>query len=204
MALRVIDHYPAINSIDVPKNASVKVVFDTGIVPSSILPSTFSVNDASTYSTQPGILGVEYDSSGVCTTAVFQPLVNFTANKKYRVYLFNSPNSVISTNNQQLTTAYTFEFTVGTGILIDPFPEGIPSGDLPISGEPEYSGIPDSELYQNLITSGFQVIETSPKNQEPNVSVNLSSIIIQFNTDIATDVSELSGYITLTETNVLY
>lgn len=214
MALRVINHYPAINAVDIPKNASVKVVFNSGIVPQSVLPSTFSVNDATTYTTKVGTLGVEYNSSGICDTVVFQPYVfvngsgvisPFTANRKYRVYLFNSPNSVVSTSNEQLVTAYMFEFTVGTGLLIDPFPEGIPSGELPTSGTVEVDGIEvDSGIYSDLIASGFRVIGTTPQNQTPNVAVNLSSIYIQFNTDIATPVADMSGYVTLTSEDVLY
>jgi hypothetical protein len=205
MALRIISHYPAINAIDVPKNASIKVVFNSGINPATVTASTFSVNDAASYSTHPGTLGVEYDSSGVCTTAVFQPIVNFTANKKYRVYLFNTPNSILSVGNEFLTIAYTFEFVAGTGILIDPFPEGIPSGELPVSGELEVGGVlVDSGIYTDLIASGFRVIGTTPKHQTPNVDVNLSSIVIQFNTDLVTPSGELSGYISVSEKDVLY
>lgn len=202
MALRIIDHYPAINSINVPKNASVKIEFNSGIIPTSVQSSTFSVNEATTYSTQPGTLGVEYDSDGNCIRAVFQPLINYTANKKYRVYLFQQPNSIISVNNEQLTNAYTFEFTAGTGLLINEFPEGIPSGDLPTSGD--VIEIYDSGIYAGLAYSGLRVIETTPLNQTPNVAVNLSSILIQFNTDIASSSSEISGYLEISSVNVLY
>lgn len=206
MALRVVDHYPAINAINVPKNASVKVEFNTGIVPQSVLSSTFSVNEASTYSTQPGTLGVEYDSSGNCIRAVFQPLINFTANTKYRVYLFNAPNSVVSINNENLTTAYSWEFTAGTGVLVDEFPEGIPSGDLPASGDIIVSGVTlDSGLYTILETQGLLVTETNPHHQEPNVSLDTSGVItITFNTELLTSESDMSGFVSLTTNDVLY
>lgn len=214
MALRVISHYPAINAINVPKNASVKVVFNSGIVPQSVTAQTFSINDASSYTTKVGTVGVEYDSSGVCTTAVFQPYayINgsgvvspFTANKKYRVYLFNSPNSILSVGNEYLTTAYTFEFTVGTGVLSDPFPEGIPSGDLPTSGTIDEDGlILDSGLYVGLNYSGLVILHTYPNHQEPNIPTNTGSIRVLFNTDVLTSGVDLSGYVSLTIQDVLF
>ena len=59
-------------------------------------------------------------------------------------------------------------------------------------------------IYNDLVASGFRVIETSPINQTPNIDVNMSSIIIRFNTDIATPVENLSGYITISNVGVLY
>lgn len=200
MAIRVIDHYPEINAIDVPRNASVKVVFNKGVIPQSITDSSFSVNDALTYSTHPGTIGVEYTESGVCNTAVFQPLINFTVNKKYKVYVFNERNSVVSVDNERLLTAYTFEFTAGTGILADPFPEGIPSGDLPLSGM-EYS-----EDVTESVTAieTYTIITTDPQNMEPNIETQLSGVTITFSGNISSSLAELSGLITVEETPVLY
>lgn len=199
MALRVIDHYPDINEIDVPKNASVKVVFNSGIYPQSLTASTFSVNDSSTYTTHPGTLGVEYTDAGICNTIVFQPAINFTTNVKYRVYVFGTPNSVISTDNEQLLDSYTFEFTAGTGVLVDPFPEGIPSGELAVSGISE-SGI----VTLSGTTTSFTVSSIDPQHMEPNVVTQLSGVTITFTGDITTSVSDLSGHITVEETPVLY
>lgn len=201
MALRVINHYPPINAINVPKNARIKVEFNKGINPASVNYTSFSVNDAGTYSTFPGNLGVEYNSSGVCTTAVFQPLIPMTANTKYRVYLFAAPNSIISVDNEQLSTAYNFEFVVGTGLLAEEFPEGIPSGDLPTSGVEE--SVVDSGIY-DLTISGLQVIKTWPKHQTPNVPIDTGSVTILFNTNLAMTAEELSGYVAMTVTDVLY
>jgi len=204
MALRVINHYPAINAIDVPKNTAVKVEFSNGIVPSSVAYSTFSVNDAANYTTVPGSLGVEYDTSGNCTTAIFQPYIPLTSFNKYRVYLFQSPNSILSLGNEYLETAYTFDFTVGTGLLINPFPPGIPSGELPTSGTVVISGITYTSQYEDLLLSGFRVISTWPAHQEPNVPTNSGYINILFNADIMTSESDLSGYINVKVTDVLY
>lgn len=198
MALRVIDHYPDINAIDVPRNASIKIVFNSGIIPQSVTATSFSVNDSDTYSMHPGTLGIEYTNVGLCNTAVFQPTINFTANKKYTVYVFGTPNSVISIDNEQLLKSYTFEFTTGTGVLIDPFPEGIPSGDLPISGITE-----SGTVILSGIAYTFAVQSTDPQHMEPNQSNTLSGIEITFNTDITSSLAELSGYITIEETPVL-
>ena len=204
MALRVINHYPAINAIDIAKNTSIKVEFSEGIVPSSVAYSRFSINDAANFTTVPGTVGVEYNSSGVCTTAVFKPELPLTSFNKYRVYLFPTPNSILSTTNQYLETAYTFDFTVGTGLLIDSFPPGIPSGDLPTSGTVVISGVPYNDQYEDLLISGYRVIQTWPNHQEPNVPTNSGYINILFNADILTSESDLSGYINIKVTDVLY
>lgn len=198
MSLRIISHYPAINAIDIPRNIYVKVEFNSGIIPGSLDYTHLSVNDASTYATVPGDLGVEYTSSGVSSVVSFQPLLNLTANNKYRVYVFGRPNSVISIGNEQLETTYMWEFTTGTSLLEGQMPEGIPSGELDISGIP--GG--DSELSRSGITT-FYVVSTDPQNQEPNVATRLSGVYITFNTDVASSLSELSEAITITEECVL-
>lgn len=201
MALRIIDHYPDINEIDVARNIHVKAQFDKAIVPNSVVYSHFSVHDSNTYATVPGTLGVEYDSSGTAIIAVFQPTINFTANTKYYAYLFGTPNSIISTDGEQLSKTYSWEFTTGTDILVGQMPAGIPSGALEsgiISGVAVTdSGTPISDLYMT-------VTATDPQHQEPNVVTQLSGIYITFNMDIASSLSELSGLITVTEDCVLY
>ena len=102
MSLRVINHYPEINAIDVPRNIHVKVEFNSGIIPGSLEYTHLSVNDASSYTTVPGDLGLEYNSSGQATLISFQPLLNMTANTTYKVFVFGAPNSVISVGNEQL------------------------------------------------------------------------------------------------------
>lgn len=205
MSFRIVDHYPTINAINIAKNSSVVIEFNKGIVPQTVDYSHFSVNDASTYSTVVGDLGVEYDTSGVCTMAVFQPTTNMTANTKYRVYVFGNPNSIVSVNNEQLTSTYSFEFTVGTGVLVSPFPEGIPTGVLPTSGTISVSGLVlDSGLYTSLETSGLLVVDTYPSNQTPNVAITSGSVRILFNTDLLTSASDMSGFVSLTISDVLY
>lgn len=205
MALQVINHYPSINSVDVPRNIYIKVQFNSGLFPSSLTYTTISVNDAGNFTTVPGTLGIEYNTSGQATTVVFQPLLNLTANTKYRAYAFGKPNSVVSVGNEQLTTTYSWEFTTGTSLIDGQIPEGIPSGELPTSGEIPSSGSFDPiEILTDLEISGFRVISAIPKNQTPNVSTNLSGIYITFNAPIASSVTELSGLISVAVKDVLY
>jgi len=204
MSLRVINHYPEINAIDVPRNIHVKVEFNSGIIPGSLEYTHLSVNDASSYTTVPGDLGLEYNSSGQATLISFQPLLNMTANTTYKVFVFGAPNSVISVGNEQLDSTYSWEFTTGTTLLDGQMPAGIPSGEIPTSGIVPGGEIP-SEVYvpEDIDTTTFYVVSTTPQNQEPNNSGTLSSIDITFNLHVATDVSELSGYITIEEKDVL-
>jgi len=205
MALRVISHYPDINAIDVPRNIYIKVEFNSGIIPGSLDYTHLSVNDAATFATVPGSFGLEYTSSGVASIVVFQPLLNLTANNKYRVYVFAKPNSFISVGNEQLASTYMWEFTTGTTVLEGQMPEGIPSGELPSSGVVE-SGVIPSGIYtpEDVDTTTFSVVSTDPQNQEPNLPSGLASIDITFNLQIATtDLSELSDYITVEEKDVL-
>lgn len=205
MSLRVISHYPDINAIDIPRNIFIKVEFNSGIIPGSLDYTHLSVNDAATYASVPGSLGLEYTPSGVASIVVFQPLLNLTANSKYRVYVFGKPNSVLSVGNQQLDNTYMWEFTTGTSILEGQMPEGIPSGELPSSGVVD-SGVLPSGVYvpEEVDATTFYVVSTDPQNQEPNQPSGLASIDITFNLQIATtDLSELSGYVTIEEKDVL-
>ncbi len=204
MALLVINHYPPINGVDIPRNIHIKTQFNSGLIPNSLTYTTISVNDAGNYTTVPGTLGVEYNTSGQATIAVFQPLLNLTANTKYKVYVFGKPNSVISTGNEQLTTTYSWEFNTGTSLLEGQMPAGIPSGDLDISGVVESGEVP-SGIYipEEVDTSTFSVVSTDPQNQQPNNPSGLSSIDITFNLQIATSLSDISGFVTVEEKDVL-
>ena len=210
MALRVIDHYPNINDVDVYRNIHVKAQFNKAINPQSLDYSHFSVHEKNTYTTVPGELGIEYNTSGQAVYAVFQPLINFTANTKYQVYLHKAPNSVISSDNEQLESTYSWEFTTGADILSGNMPVGIPSGSLPASGIPTVTGV-ISGVYipaSSGITT-FSVTETSPQHQEPNVPSGLGAssgvdpIVVIFNLQVDTPLSDLSGYVTITERDVL-
>lgn len=199
MALRVIDHYPDINATGIPRNIYVKAQFSSAIVPGSLEYTTFSVNDASNFTTVPGELGVEYNSSGQAVIVQFRPILNLTAYTKYNVYVFGAPNSVISATGEQLSTTYTWQFTTGAGLLEGQVPAGIPSGDLDLSGVP---GGDATGVIASGITS-FYVVSTDPQNQEPNVVTQLSGIYITFNTDVASSDAELSGAITIDESYIL-
>ena len=209
MSLRIIDHYPEINSVDIYRNIHVKVQFNKAINPSALDYSQFSIHDASTFSTIPGELGVEYNASGQAVYAVFQPLINFTANTKYKVFLHRAPNSVISADNEQLDTTYSWEFTTGIDLLEGQMPVGIPSGTLPSSGIPDTPDITGVYIPSDAGVVNFLVTETSPKNQEPNISASLGApsgidpIIVIFNLQIDTPLSDLSGYVTISEQDVL-
>jgi hypothetical protein len=192
MALRVINHYPDINDIDVPRNIYVKVEFNSGIIPSALDYTQVSVNDASTFTTVPGTIGVEFNSSGQSTIVVFQPTINLTANTKYSVYVFGKPNSVIGIDGTQLESTYKWDFTTGSDVIVGQIPKGIPSGEFSLSGILSGETAP-------LITS-FEILSTDPQNQEPNVPTKLSGIYITFNTDIASSLLELSSSITIDET----
>ena len=75
---------------------------------------------------------------------------------------------------------------------------GSGSGTLP-SGYVYDSGV---LLVPEVITMG--VVNATPKNQEPNVDTSLGYIRLEFNTDITNSVVELSGFISVTEKDVLY
>jgi len=207
MALRVINHYPAINAIDIPRNIYVKIEFNSGIIPGSLDYTHISVNDAANFTTVPGDLGLEYTPSGISSIIRFQPLLNMTANAKYRVYVFGSPNSVISTGNEQLTSTYSWEFTTGTGLLQGQMPTGIPSGALP-TGIPSGAlptGGHESGVYTEATISGELLLSSVyPLNMEPNVDTDIPYIKIKFDKNIASSASELSGLISVQVVDVLY
>lgn len=204
MALRVIDHYPDINATGVYRNIHIKAQFNKGITPNTLEYSHFSVHDANTYSTVPGTLGVEYDVSGVANIIVIEPTVNMVANTKYIAYVFGRPNSVVSTDDEQVETTYSWEFTTGTELLEGQMPAGIPSGSLPGSGIPG-SGTVVSGVYVPT-TSGItqmMVISTDPQNQEPNVPSGTVPVAVEFNLQIDSPLSSLSGWVTIEGEDVL-
>jgi hypothetical protein len=203
MALRVINHYPSINAIDIPRNIYVKIEFNSGIIPGSLDYTHISVNDAANFTTVPGDLGLEYTTSGIASIISFQPIINLTANTKYRVYVFGAPNSVLSTTNEQLANTYSWEFTTGTSLLEGQMPAGIPSGELDLSGVVEDAEASGIYVPADTDSTTFYVVSTDPQNQEPNIPSGLSTIDITFNLQIATSLSDLSGYIVIEERDVL-
>jgi hypothetical protein len=185
MALRVIEHYPTINAVDIPRNAQIWIKFNNPLVPQSIDYTHFSVNDAGTYSTLPGTVGVEY-ISGLPYVMTYTPLLNMLSVERYRVYVFRAPNSVVDTENNQLTETYTFEFTTGTGLL-----DVVPSGGTP-SGV--YSGVIDT-------SQTLTITDTTPKDHQPNYSASCFKVTFSHELDL-TD-TNLYDYISITSKDVL-
>jgi hypothetical protein len=205
MALRIIDHYPKINDINIARNTRVKLQFNQGVIPQSINYTHFSVNDLSSYTPASGTVGVEY-VSGIPNHVVFTPSSYLLANNKYKVYAYGKPNSIVGADNTQLDTTYSYEFTTGTGLIPEEwFVPGIPSGT--------YSGVIPTEetpvvindlILNDLEASGFRVTSTYPVNKVTNIATNLSGISIYFNSDIAMTPAQLSGFVSMTITDVLY
>lgn len=198
MSLNITGHYPEINQTDVYRNETVRVYFDRPIKPSTVTWETLSVHDKDTFSTTPGSLGVVYNSSGDVSEATFLPSNNFVANSKYSVYVYGAPSSIVAEDDTQLEESYTFEFTVGTGLYDSTESGGVPSGSESTTWDSELTDIYD----QSTITS-FDVYTTEPKNQSPNNPVSNSGIYITFTGNISTDISEISGYISIEENPVI-
>lgn len=204
MSLRIVSHIPTINATGVYLNDSIKVTFDKRINVNTIDYTTFSVNDHDTFTSVPGGYSVELDSSGNAYTVVFIPNILMTPNRKYDAYLYGSPDSILSINNDSLDDTYSFTFTTGTGIWAEAGESGLPASGYGSSSSPVFSGTyqPDEDI------TSFSVISTDPKHQEPNVSRNISGfapsgILVSFNSYIASSVSEVSGLITIQEEDVL-
>lgn len=188
MAFRVISHTPDINATGVYRNETIRIIFDRPINPRTVTWETISVNDKSSYSTVVGSLGTEWTSSGTVVEATFTPESNLLPDTSYVVYVFEKPNSVLAVDGSELQSTYTWEFTTGISV----YDEDAGSGTIP-SGE------------STTITSGnFYVTATSPKTTTPNLDLDLSSIDVTFNGDITTSLSDMSGYVTIEETPVLY
>lgn len=204
MALRVISHTPLINATGVYLNDSIKVTFNKRINVNTIDYQTFSVNDHESFTSIPGGYSVDLDESGNAITAVFIPTILMTPNRKYDVFIYGTPDSILTPDNEELEDTYSFTFTTGTGIWAEAGESGLPASGYGTSELPEFSGTyePDDDV------TAFSVISNDPKHQEPNVNRNMSAsspsgILISFNSYIASSLSQISGHITITEEDVL-
>lgn len=197
MSLRVTEHYPGINAINIPRNAVIEVKFNKGILTGSLDYTHFTVNDFGTFTTVPGTLSVEYNDAGVSDTAVFTPTANLVANNKYRVFLYGRPNSVVSTDNEQLDTTYMFEFTTGDHTI-----EGTGSGVSESGVAPSGTVLPTGNFPVEDATA-FAVYSTDPQNQGPNNPTTLAGIYVTFTGNVANTLAELSGLISIQEDPVL-
>lgn len=195
MALRVISHSPTINEIDVAINQQVKITFNEGVIPSSVDYTTFSVNDAGTYTSVPGTIGIEYNDSGIADTIVFTPRFTMSRNNKYSVYVYGKPDSVIGADEYQLDDTYAYSFITGTGLVYYTDAPGIASGELA-----DYADALNTVTYSTGVLS---ILSTDPQHLEPNVETQLGVITIQFNGDITSSTSEISDLLTIYESPVL-
>jgi hypothetical protein len=194
--LRIISHTPTINETNVYRNPTIKFKFDKGLNPNSISYINLSVNDYNTYVSVPGAIGVEY-TSGVADTLVFNPSVNLSPSAKYKVYVYGNENSVISVDNEQLTDTYSYSFTTGDSLYDITTSGGIPSGVVPPSNVyvPLLGGVPSG-------ISDFYVYSTSPKNQTPNLDLELKRIVVAF-TGTLNSTCKTYRYISIEEEDVI-
>lgn len=201
MAFFVKSHSPDINATGVYRNSRLSVTFNKRIRTASVDWQKLTVHDSNSFTTLPGTLSLGYNASGWATTIYFTPSNAMLPHNKYTLYVYGKPNGVIAYDNEQLTNTYFFEFTTGTGLYDITESGGLPSGEV---GEEELdfdlSGI--SETIETGITS-FRVYSTEPKHQTPNVSINNSGITIIFTGDISTSLSEISGYVSVEDSDVL-
>lgn len=201
MALRIVSHTPNINATGVYRNEDIKITFDKSIRPSTVDYTTYSVNDHSTFTSVPGTYSMEYNASGSGLTAVFTPSINMTANTKYDVFVYGSPDSILSLNNESLDQTYTFTFTTGTEVYDSSTGSGaLPSGEATSTFSGTLNQIPPSATGS---ISAFEVYTTTPKNQTPHITINTSGIDIVFTGVIETSLSDISGYLTVEEDPVL-
>ena len=209
MALKVIDHYPSINSSGFFRNDTIKIYFNKPIEPSTITWDVFSLNDGYSFSTCVGELAPIWASginlSGVTSGLAFTPTITLLPNTEYNVYVYASPNSVIAKDKDQILETYSYSFVTGTGYYTSTGNAGVPSGVSSNSYSVDLSGL--TYLEELNINDTFGVYTTLPKNQSPNVSgLGLSgypSIIVTFTGQISTPSGQLGDYIHITEESVL-
>lgn len=199
MALKITSHVPAINATGVFRNETIRIYFDRPIEPSTVTWDTISVQEKSSFTTVVGTLGVGWTSSGTVVEANFAPALNMLANTDYTVYVFGDPNSIIAKDGTLITDTYTFNFTTGTGYYDASGNVGVPSG----IDETTPSGDPSGILPSSGVPTSMTVYSTSPSNRTPNLDLSLSSIDITFTTFLYSDLSNISGYVTVEEEGVL-
>jgi len=118
--LRVTSHYPTINGIDIPRNATVLVYFDKELRSTSIDYRVISIND-SDYVSVPGVVSTAYTNggtiSGVRNILTFTPSTVMSANTRYSVYVYKDADSPQAVDGSFLDQVYRFNFTTGVGVL---------------------------------------------------------------------------------------
>lgn len=207
--LKVIEHFPTVNSSGWFRNAPIQIYFNKPIEPSSIKWDTFSLNDGYSFSTCVGELSPIWASginlSGVTSGLAFTPTVTLLPNTEYNVYVYGAPNSVIAKDRSEMSETYNYSFITGTGYYDSTGSAGVPSGVSSGTYTVDLSGL--TYLEELAIDNTFSVYTTLPKNQTPNVSgLGLSgyaNIIVTFTGNIATPSGNLGDYISVTEEPVL-
>ena len=118
--LRVTSHYPAINELDVPRNATIEIYFDKELRSTSIDYRVISVNDED-YVSVPGQVGTAYTNggtiSGMRNVLTFTPSVVLPPNNRYSVYVYKDADSPQATDGSFLDDVYRFNFTTGVGVI---------------------------------------------------------------------------------------
>lgn len=206
MSLRIIDHYPTINSSGFYRNDTIKIYFNQPIEPSTITWDVFSLNDNYSFSTCVGTLAPIWASginlSGVTSGLAFTPTITLLPNTEYSVYVYAAPNSVVAKDRSEMAETYSYSFITGTGYYDSTGVAGVPSGVASGVYTVDLSGL--TYLEELSINDVFGVYTTFPKNQTPNVSgLTNQSIVITFTGNIATPSGQLGDYISITEEEVL-
>lgn len=202
MSLNVINHSPSINQTGIFRNDNISIGFNKAINKGSVDWSVLSVNDSDSYSNVVGELGVLWNSGGYVTGVYFTPELNLDANTNYSVFVYGRPNSVVALDGQELDSTYSWSFTTGTGLLSTTGSGGLPSGvDSTGIAYTDLSGLMPSD--ESAVTT-FSVYTTDPQNQEPNVNTQTDKAILTFTGQILTSLSDISGFVTIEESPVLY
>ncbi len=222
----IYDHYPSINEQEIPRNPTVKVYFNQEISLSSIDYQVISIHD-NLYTTIPGTVSHDYTEegtpSGIANVLTITPTILLNADSKYSVFVHKAPNSVISTNSDNLGDTYKFSFFTGSGTVAISEPttleqlaidlqHAIDREDWSLADEIQIlidtygSGvIPSGIVDAPTITEALAVTVTYPDDKAANVSLSdLKFIRIGLN-----DAPDISGtamgdYIDLTYRGVLY
>lgn len=209
-SLKVIDHYPTINSSGWIRNAPIQIYFNKPIEPSTITWDTFSLNDSYSFSSVVGELSPIWASginlSGVTSGLAFTPTITLLPNTEYSVFVYAAPNSILAKDKSELSDTYSYNFTTGTGYFDSTgITAGVPSGVDINTYSVDLSGL--NYLEELGVNETFTIYETLPKNQTPNISglglPAYPSIIVTFTGELATPSGELSNYIYITEETVL-
>lgn len=118
--LRVTGHYPSINQLDVPRNATVLVYFDKELRSTSIDYRVISINDDD-YVSVPGVVSTAYTNggtvSGLRNVLTFTPSTVMPPNTRYSVYVYKDADSPQAVDGSFLDKVYRFSYNTGTGVV---------------------------------------------------------------------------------------